>query len=331
MEQGWNNPLQLREKNIGKKLKRNKDLKSALVGQTTYEFAALPDQPNADKRFLDVYSPIKINNKIVGAYEVYAPINTVTHSLERLYVTITLLLAASLLLLWLALNGLVRRASKTISQQNTDLHELTDELSTSLNDLQKNYLGTMESLASAVEARDPDTKSHSTRLEVLAETLGQTLHLSTEQKLHVKYAYALHDIGKIGIPEAILLKPGPLNPEEWQIMKTHALIGARIVAKIPFLKDLTSIVKHHHERFDGGGYPDGLVGKRIPVESRILTVVDAFDAMTSDRPYRKALSTKEAIAQLLVANGTQFDPIVVDAFLRLREERSDLFADEEAA
>lgn len=186
-------------------------------------------------------------------------------------------------------------------------------------------------MASAVEARDPGTGDHSARLEFLAETLGQKLDLNAEQKLHVKYACALHDIGKIGIPETILMKPGQLDPQEWQIMKTHSLIGAKIVEKIPFLRDLTAIVKHHHEHFDGTGYPDGSVGDRIPIESRILTIVDAFDAMTSDRPYRKALSTREAVAQLMEAKGSQFDPKVIDAFLSLREERPELFKSQEAA
>ena len=242
---------------IGKKPKHGENLETALSGRKSYGFETLSDQPESDRDFLEVYAPIIINKKVVGAYEAYVSTKPVYQSLQRLFFTIAFLLAVGLFLIWLTLNGLVRHASKTIAKQNTGLRELSEELSYSLDNLQENYLGTMESLASAVEARDPGTRSHSDRLKLLAMLLSKKLNLSSEQQTYVQYASALHDIGKIGIPEAILMKPGPLNPREWRIMKTHALIGAEIIEKIPFLKEMTPIVKHHHERFDGSGYPDG--------------------------------------------------------------------------
>ncbi len=132
----------------------------------------------------------------------------------------------------------------------------------------------------------------------------------------------LHDIGKIGIPDVILLKPGPLTDEEWQIMRQHPEIGARIVANVPFLSDVIPIIRGHHERWDGSGYPQGLRGEQIPLLARIFAVADAFDALISDRPYRKGIFLKTALAYLKEHAGTLFDPEIVAAFIQmLKEER----------
>jgi len=127
----------------------------------------------------------------------------------------------------------------------------------------------------------------------------------------------LHDIGKIGIPDAILLKPGPLTPEEWKVMHTHPEIGRRLIERIPFLRGAVPIVYSHHEKWDGSGYPRGLGGEDIPLGARIFAVVDAFDAMTFDRPYSKAITFDAAKAEIKRCAGTHFDPAVVEAFLRV--------------
>src|SRR5204862_1356786 len=127
----------------------------------------------------------------------------------------------------------------------------------------------------------------------------------------------LHDIGKIGIPDAILLKPGPLTPDEWKTMRTHPEIGKRLIEKIPFLHGAVPIVYCHHEKWDGAGYPRGLAGEAIPLNARIFSVVDAFDAMTFDRPYSKAIPFEAAIAEIKRCSGTHFDPHVVESFLRV--------------
>ncbi len=186
-------------------------------------------------------------------------------------------------------------------------------------------MGTMESLSLAVESRDPATGKHSERLDGLITDLSDKLGLNDEEDRRLTRAGALHDIGKIGIPGSILGKPGPLTKKEWKIMQDHPDIGSAIVALIPFLKDIAPIIKHHHEHFNGDGYPDHLAGEDIPIESRILLVADAYDAMTSNRPYRLALSHEESMARLVEGKGTQFDPEVVDAFLVLVSERPDLF------
>jgi HD-GYP domain-containing protein (c-di-GMP phosphodiesterase class II) len=142
------------------------------------------------------------------------------------------------------------------------------------------------------------------------------------------HGFLLHDIGKIGIPERLLLKTGPLNPSEWDVMRTHPVVGAHIVTPIRVLGDAVDVVRFHHERFDGRGYPHGLRGKEIPLAARIFSVVDAYDAMTSDRPYRQARSPDEAIEELARCSGTQFDPYVIEAFLVLSEENETLLLPE---
>jgi HD-GYP domain-containing protein (c-di-GMP phosphodiesterase class II) len=148
----------------------------------------------------------------------------------------------------------------------------------------------------------------------LAEPVGRALELTSAELMDLCRAAALHDIGKVAIPDAILNAPRPLRPEEWEYMRQHTIIGARIIGAAPELLDVAAIVRSSHERYDGGGYPDGLAGEEIPLASRIVTVCDAYDAMTTTRPYRAALTADEALAELERCAGTQFDPKVVAAF-----------------
>ncbi len=302
---------------VGKKveLKGRQDLGEALSGRTVHEVSTLDERPASKRRFLEIYSPIKIDGKIAGAFETYYSMVPVTISTRNLFTSIAILLTGGVIFLWFTLNWIIRGAARTITDQNTGLLQLTEDLTHSLDKLQENYFGTMESLASAIEARDPETGGHSHRVEDLIARLCHEQNLSNEQELQLKRASALHDVGKIGVPEAILMKPGALDSREWEIMKQHSMIGYNIIRKIPFLSDIAPIVKHHHENFDGTGYPDGLAGDDIPIEARILSIIDAFDAMTSDRPYRSALSEDEAATRLAQGKGTQFDPDIVEVFL----------------
>jgi putative nucleotidyltransferase with HDIG domain len=174
--------------------------------------------------------------------------------------------------------------------------------------LELNYEKTIEGLVSALEARDPYTQSHTSRIRDLAMALAGSLQLPGEERRALRLGAILHDVGKIGVPDAILLKPGPLTDEEWDVMRAHPVVGERMLQGMDFLAPCLPIVRHHHERWDGTGYPDGLGDERIPRGARIVAVCDAFDAMTSDRPYRRALDTEAALKELHAKAGTQFDP-----------------------
>jgi hypothetical protein len=173
--------------------------------------------------------------------------------------------------------------------------------------LEMHYTETMEALVSALEARDPYTEAHAGRIRDLAGALAVAMQVTPEERRAVRLGSILHDVGKIGISDSILLKRGPLNDEEWAIMRSHPLIGERVLRGIDFLAPALPIIRHHHERWDGRGYPDGLEGEDIPVGARIVAVCDAFDAMTSDRPYRKAMPADAACAELLSNAGSHFD------------------------
>ena len=174
--------------------------------------------------------------------------------------------------------------------------------------LQANFTKTIEALTSAVEARHAETQAHTQRIRDTALALADAMKLSPELRRRVQLGAILHDVGKIGVPDAILLKPGPLNEAEAATMREHPDIGARLLSGVDFLQPALSVVRHHHERWDGTGYPLGLKGKQIPVEARIVALCDAFDAMTSDRPYRPAVSVEAACREIEDCAGTHFDP-----------------------
>lgn len=188
-------------------------------------------------------------------------------------------------------------------------------------DIERTYLETIMALALAVEAKDPYSAGHSKRVGHYASKIGEELGLDSEMLRVLNDAGVLHDIGKIGIKDAILLKPDPLTEEETQIMRQHAVIGEAIVRPVRSLQKVTLLLRHHHERFDGSGYPDGLKGEAIPLGARILSVADTYDAMVTDRPYRKRLPVDAAKAELRKYAGVQVDPAIVEAFLRFLTEQ----------
>ncbi len=191
--------------------------------------------------------------------------------------------------------------------------------------LQRVYLEIVAALTSIIEIKDHYTKGHSERVTTYAVGLARRMGLSDNQIEVVKLACQLHDLGKIGIHESILTKPGKLTDEEWQEIKLHPLKGVEILRKLPFLNDVIKLIEQHHERYDGKGYPYGNKGDDIDLRARIMAVADSFDAMTTNRPYAKALSLNEAIEELKRCKGTQFDPYVVDEFISLIKENPHLF------
>jgi ribonuclease P protein subunit RPR2 len=197
-------------------------------------------------------------------------------------------------------------------QRSAELHQV-------LQSLQETYFATMKSLAQVIEAKDRTTRGHLDRTQSFGLALAKLVDPDLAAAPELGYGFFLHDIGKVGIPEAILCKEGPLSEGEWRVMQTHPSVGAQIVEPIRFLGDAVKVVRHHHERFDGSGYPDGLRGDEIPLAARIFSLADSFDAMTSDRPYRRALSVERALDEIHDSAGSQFDPDIALVFLNLIE------------
>ena len=188
-------------------------------------------------------------------------------------------------------------------------------------DVERTYVETIMALALAVEAKDPYSAGHSKRVGFYARQIGEVLGLDEETLRVLNDAGVLHDIGKIGIKDDILLKPNPLTPDEEKIMQQHSVIGEAIVKPVRSLQKVVALVRHHHERFDGAGYPSGLKGEAVPLGARILSVADTYDSMITDRPYRKRLTTDEAKAELQRFAGIQYDPKIVQAFFQVLADK----------
>jgi HD-GYP domain-containing protein (c-di-GMP phosphodiesterase class II) len=212
-----------------------------------------------------------------------------------------------------------------IAVENVRLFEqerAKSELLTRANkELLANYQGTLQALTGLLDARDTATRGHSNRVVALTMRLVQSMGITDPVRLRaIEMGALLHDVGKVGVPDAILRKPGPLDGDDWKQMRSHPELGYRLLKDIEFLKDALPIVRYHHERFNGTGYPYGLEGKQIPLEARIFAVADAFDAIISERPYKKARPYEQAVAAIVADNGKYFDPTVVKAFLRVPRE-----------
>ncbi len=197
------------------------------------------------------------------------------------------------------------------------VEERTSELKQALIELDKTYNFTLRAMVTALDTRDTETQGHSLRVVRFTLKLAELSGIADKTTLKIyEYGALLHDIGKIGIPDAILRKPDKLSADEWLTMKEHPTIGYNILNRIKFLEDAAQMVLHHHEAYDGSGYPEGLSGENIPLGARIFHVADAIDAMTSDRPYKKAMAFEAAAAELLKHSGRQFDPAIISIFAK---------------
>lgn len=212
-----------------------------------------------------------------------------------------------------------RALEETVRLRTTELRSVNEDLNQMLEALYQNYRATLRALAGALEARDVETAGHSDRVVAYSLRLGREIGLSHRELIALEQGALLHDIGKIGVCDSILRKTGPLNEGEWTEMRAHVLHGLRIIDGIDFLKGAAPVVREHHEKYDGSGYPDGLRDKMIHINARIFAVADAFDAITSDRPYRRSASYVDARTEIISHSGKHFDPTIVNAFLSVPE------------
>ncbi|MBN8554183.1 MAG: HD-GYP domain-containing protein [Deltaproteobacteria bacterium] len=223
-------------------------------------------------------------------------------------------LALSLILFGIYSKRLRKQVKKQGFQLNT-IEQLYNEVQRASRTIDKNVIGSIEALVQALEARDSYTKGHSERVNKYSMAIGKRLKLSDHELEILHDASLLHDIGKIGVYDRILLKPANLSEEEFALMKSHPDLAAGILSSLSFLEEHIPLIQHHHERQDGSGYPLGLKGDEIPLGARIIQVADTWDAMTSDRPYRRRMPTDVAVKELVKAAGTQLDQNCVQAFI----------------
>ena len=212
-----------------------------------------------------------------------------------------------------------KRLEEEIVAYRSHLERLVEERTTKLQQayriLKKAHLDSVKVLVEAIDAKDPYTRGHSDRVTRMSLKIAFQFGFAEDRLESLEYGALLHDIGKIGIKDEVLQKPGALNSEEYQYIQEHPLIGVKIIEGLDFFKDKIPMIRHHHEHYDGSGYPDGLLGEAIPLEARIIAVPDAFDAMTSARPHRGMMPLQDVLMELEKCKGTQFDPKILEIFL----------------
>jgi len=316
----------LDQRRIGKHFEVSDDLEETLAtGEAQGAVEDLSGAPpgseeSAERRtgvhkVIEVYAPIHgSDGRLLGAYEVYG---RTTHldaiastNIRTIWLTVIGVFAALLILLVVLVRGASRR-----------MHRQTEALRDSYRLLAESSLDAIETLNATVEAKDPYTAGHSQRVRGISLAVGRQLGLPRDRLDTLGTSALFHDVGKIGVPDAILTKPGKLDDDEFETIKQHAARGAEIVGKLSRLKEAVPAIRHHHERWDGRGYPDGLAGEAIPLEASIVGLADAWDAMTTDRPYAVALSLNEALMQIRSGREKQFNPAVVDGFAEVAKRR----------
>ncbi len=294
------------------------NLAQALSGQSAWEASDMDPEENAqeleDGRLLEIYTPISLGDPpqvvaVLETYEDYGFVAARIASTRRaIYIAAVIAVPLLLIVLWAA----HRWGVAIIGRQRADLF-------LQANEIRQSYTATLEALGGALDLRDHDTEGHCQRVSQLATAVAKELGFNGEELERVRHAAAVHDIGKIAIPDAILAKPGSLTDDEWEVMKRHPELGYEMLKDIPVLGDVANVIRCHHERYDGEGYPRGLRGEGIPLAARIFAIVDTYDAMTSGRPYRGATSHEQAMDEIIRCAGTQFDPELVRVFCELDE------------
>lgn len=279
------------------------------------------------KEVFNIYTAVKYEKKIIGVYKMVVPYEEIRTHTNMLKSIIYQTLFFGLLILFLLLMKIIHNASKTLVNQNKELNEKKIKLEDSYKKLNGSYKNTVATLSNAVDARDPYTAGHSTRVAEISLEIAKALGFSEKNLMDLEYAALFHDIGKIGIPDYILNKNGKLTAEEYDKIKQHPDIGVSILKTIDFMQEGLLIIRHHHERYDGRGYPKGISGTEIPLGARIIAIADTYDAMTSNRPYRNGLSHEVAVNEILTNKGVQFDGTLVDVFMTIEQRIKTIYVD----
>jgi len=281
-----------------------------MPGSSGMELLSLARQSKWDVGFILITGRVQINQVIealhLGASDFLLKpftVETLDQSISRAY----------------RLLQMERESRAYRTSLEASIERRTRDLMRALHELEGNYQTTLEALVLSLDAREHETYAHSLRVRAYTQHLARMVSYPLALLPALGQAALLHDIGKIAVADAILLKPGKLTEEEWIQMRRHVLAGVQILNRIPFLKPCSPIVQHHHERYDGKGYPSGVAGEQIPLGARLFALADTLDAMTSDRAYRKAVGLSEVRSEVARQRGTQFDPQVVDMFLKVPE------------
>lgn len=280
----------------------------AREGRTTAQ------EPEGDRLHLWIPIHATASGNVVGVVEIVRNIAEINEKIRAMQTVMIVAVLAGMALLFFSLRTIFLSSARTIESKNRELQQL-------LGTIERTYEESLQTLSSALDLRDNETQGHSFRVTSYAFFLGQRMGLSRRELAELVRGALLHDVGKIGVPDRILLKPDRLTEEEWEVMRKHPEIGYNMLKHIEFLAPSLGVVLCHHERWDGSGYPNRLKGDRIPLAASIFAVCDTYDAITSDRPYRRGKGYAEAAAEIARCRGTQFHPAVVDAFLSIPEEQ----------
>lgn len=286
------------------------DLADALSGDIGASVQTVDSQDQ-----MAVYGPLAFDDSggAIAALEIHELPGPVDARIQRFETTVYIGVAGALGFLYAALLFIVERLTHAQRKQRRLLVSRSREL-------KRGHESLLQVLSIALDLRDRASKGHSLRVARIALAVGWEMGLSEDELTHLHQAAMLHELGRVVLPESILKKAGPLADAEWEEVQKHPEVAYRIVREAPFLQDAGEIIYSHHERWDGGGYPRGIRGPEIPLAARIFAVADAYDAITSDRPHRKAASHSAAVTEIERHSGTQFDPKVVEAFLRANEK-----------